>query len=113
MQEEFSDAVSLLPGRRDLIEHHIETLPGLVVHSYPYWLPEHTKNMVRDGFKAMLKMGVVREAHSDWISLMADGLGAQDRWMGQSVFVCTLERSMWCLNLTHSRCLALMNCLIG
>ncbi|KAL7889579.1 hypothetical protein AOLI_G00018370 [Acnodon oligacanthus] len=56
LQTEFSDVFSPLPGRTDLIEHHIETPPGVVVCSWPYRLPEH-KKVVQDEIKAMLDMG--------------------------------------------------------
>ncbi|KAI5617023.1 hypothetical protein C0J50_23276 [Silurus asotus] len=68
LQQEFADVFSPLPGRTNLIEHHIETSPGIVVRSRPYRLPEHRKNVVREELQAMLDMGVVEESHSDWSS---------------------------------------------
>lgn len=55
---------------KDLIEHHIETSPILVVCSHPYWLPEHKKNVVWDEFKAMHDITVTEESHSDWSNLV-------------------------------------------
>ncbi len=43
LQAEFADVFSPLPGLTNLIQHHIETEPCMVVHSWPYRLPEHKK----------------------------------------------------------------------
>ncbi|KAL1258023.1 hypothetical protein QQF64_011267 [Cirrhinus molitorella] len=43
LQNEFEDVFSPLPGRTNLIQHHIETKPGVEVRSRPYRLPEHKK----------------------------------------------------------------------
>ncbi len=43
LQAEFADVFSSLPGRTNLIQHHIETEPGMIVRSRPYRLPEHKK----------------------------------------------------------------------
>ncbi len=68
LQADFADVFSPLPGRTDLVQHHIETLPGEVARSRPYHLPEHKKNVVREELKAMLNLGVIEESHSDWAS---------------------------------------------
>ncbi len=68
VQADFSDVFSPLPGRTDLMQHHIEALPGEVARSRPYRLPEHKKNVVREELKAMLDLGVIEESHSDWAS---------------------------------------------
>ncbi len=68
LQADFADVFSPLPGRTDLVQHHIETLPGEVARSRPYRLPEHKKNVVREELKAMLNLGVIEESHSDWAS---------------------------------------------
>ncbi len=68
LQKEFADVFSPLPGRTNLIQHHIETEPGVVVRSRPYHLPEHTKKVVQSELEAMLEMGVIEESHSDWAS---------------------------------------------
>ncbi|XP_056598991.1 uncharacterized protein LOC130417451 [Triplophysa dalaica] len=68
LQTEFSDVFSPLPGRTNLIEHHIETIPGAVVRSRPYRLPEHKKIVVQKELEAMLDMGVIEESKSDWAS---------------------------------------------
>ncbi len=40
LQTEFAGVFSPLPGRTNLIQHHIETEPGIVVRSRTYHLPE-------------------------------------------------------------------------
>ncbi|XP_057201512.1 uncharacterized protein LOC130561305 [Triplophysa rosa] len=68
LQAEFADVFSPLPGRTNLIQHHIETEPGIVVRSRPYRLPEHKKKVVQGELDAMLKLGVIEESNSDWAS---------------------------------------------
>ncbi len=68
LQTEFADVFSPLPGRTNLIQHHIETELGVVVRSRPYRLPEHKKKVVQFELEAMLEMGVIEEFHSDWAS---------------------------------------------
>ncbi len=68
LQADFADVFSPLPGRTDLVQHHIEMLPGDVARSRPYRLPEHKKNVVREELKAMLDLGIIEESHSDWAS---------------------------------------------
>ncbi len=68
LQTEFADVFSPLPGRTNLIQHHIETEPGVVMRSRPYRLPEHKKKVVESELEAMLEMGVIEESHSDWAS---------------------------------------------
>ncbi len=68
LQTEFADVFSPLPGRTNLIQHHIESEPGVVVRSRPYRLPEHKKKVVQLELEAMLEVGVIEESHSDWAS---------------------------------------------
>ncbi len=68
LQADFADVFSPLPGRTNLVQHHVETLPGEVARSRPFRLPEHKKNVVREELKAMLDLGVIEESHSDWAS---------------------------------------------
>ncbi len=68
LQREFADLFSPRPGRTNLIQHHIETEPGVVVRSRPYRLPEHKKKVVQSELEAMLEMGVIEESRSDWAS---------------------------------------------
>ncbi len=68
LQKDFADVFSPRPGRTNLIQHHIETEPGVVVRSRPYRLPEHKKKVVQSDLEAMLELGVIEESHSDWAS---------------------------------------------
>ncbi len=68
LQREFADVFSPRPSRTNLIQHHIETEPGVVVRSRPYRLPEHKKKVVQSELEAMLEMGVIEESRSDWAS---------------------------------------------
>ncbi len=68
LQKDFADVFSPRPGRTSLIQHHIETEPGVVVRSRPYRLPEHKKKVFQSELEAMLEMGVIEESHSDWAS---------------------------------------------
>ncbi len=68
LQADFADVFSPLPGHTDLVQHHIEILPGDLARSRPYRLPEHKKNLVQEELKAMLNLGVIEESHSDWAS---------------------------------------------
>ncbi len=68
LQADFADVFSPLPCRTDIVQHHIEPLPGEVARSCPYRLPEHKKNVVQEELKAMLDLGVIEESHSDWAS---------------------------------------------
>ncbi len=43
LQAEFADVFSPLPGRTNLIQHHIESEPDVVVCRWLYRLPEHKK----------------------------------------------------------------------
>ncbi|TKS64962.1 Retrovirus-related Pol polyprotein from transposon 412 [Collichthys lucidus] len=55
-------------GRTSLIQHHVETHPGVTVRSRPYRLPEHKRKVIQAELEAMLKMGVIEESHSAWCS---------------------------------------------
>lgn len=68
LQQRFANVFSPLPGRTNLIQHHIETQPGVTVRSRPYRLPEHKRKVVQAELKAMLEMGVIEESGSAWCS---------------------------------------------
>ena len=57
-----------LPGRTSLIQHQVETHPGMMVRSRPYRLPEHKRKVVQAELKAMVEMGVIEECNSAWCS---------------------------------------------
>ncbi|KAI2647530.1 Transposon Ty3-I Gag-Pol polyprotein [Labeo rohita] len=94
---------SPLPGQTNLIQHHIETEPGVVVHSWPYCLAEHKKKVVRSELEVMLEIGVIEESQSDWTSPI--------------VLVPKMDGSVWfCVdyhkkNLPSPRCLDYTNLL--
>jgi len=58
LQQHYADVFSPLPGRTSLIQHHVETHPGVTVSSRPCQLPEHKRKVVQVELKAMLEMGV-------------------------------------------------------
>ena len=47
LQQHFADVFSPLPGRTKLMQHHVETSPGVTVRSRPYRLPEHKRKVVQ------------------------------------------------------------------
>ena len=68
LQKRFADVFSPLPGRTHLINHRIETTPGVSVRTRPYRLPEHKRKLVQAEIKTMLELGVIEESHSAWSS---------------------------------------------
>ncbi len=109
LQAAFADVFSPLPGRTDLIQHHIETEPGVVIRSRAYRLPEHKKKVVQTELEAMLEMGVIEESHSDWASPIVlvpktDG----------SIRFCVDYRKVNAVSkFAHIQCRELTNCMIG
>ena len=61
LQQRYADVFSPLPGRTSLIQHRVETHPGVTVRSQPYRLPEHKRKVVQAELKAMLAMGVIEQ----------------------------------------------------
>ena len=49
LQKCFTDVFSPLPGRTHLINHRIETTPGVSVRTRPYRLPEHKRSQTAPG----------------------------------------------------------------
>lgn len=47
LQQRFTDVFYPLPGRTSLMEHHFDMQPGVMVHSWPYRLPEHKRQVVQ------------------------------------------------------------------
>ena len=47
LQQHFADVFSPLPGRTKLMQHHVETPPGVTVRSRPYRLPEQKRKVVQ------------------------------------------------------------------
>lgn len=54
LQVEISNVFSHLPGHANLTEHHNEMSLTAVVHSHPYRLLQHKKQVVQDELQAML-----------------------------------------------------------
>ena len=59
---------SEVPGRTDLVEHQIHTLPVEKVCKRPYRIPEAQRVTVQREMTTMLEMGVLEESHSEWSS---------------------------------------------
>ncbi len=57
LQTEFADVFLPLSCRTSLIQHHIETEPGVLVRSRPYQLPEHKKKVVQSELEANIVTG--------------------------------------------------------
>ncbi len=53
LQAEFADVFSPLSGRTNLIQHHIEMEPGVVIRSRLCRLPAHKKKVVQSELEAM------------------------------------------------------------
>ena len=68
LQQRYADVFSPQPGRTNLIQHRVETHPGVTVRSRPYRLPEHKRKVVQAELKAMVEMGVIEESNSAWCS---------------------------------------------
>ena len=68
LQQRYADVFSPLPGRTSLIQHRVETHPGMTVHSRPYQLPQHKRKVLQAELKAMVEMGVIEESNSAWCS---------------------------------------------
>ena len=57
LQQRYADVFSPRPGCTSLIQHRVETHPGVTVRSRPYRLPEHKRKVVQAELKAMVEMG--------------------------------------------------------
>lgn len=51
-----------------LIEHYFEMQTSVTVHSRPYTLPGHERQIILKELAEMLKIGVIEESHSAWSS---------------------------------------------
>ena len=91
LQQRYADVFSPLPGRTSLIQHQVETHPGMTVHSRPYWLPEHKRKVVQAELKAMLEMEVIEESNSAWCSPIVL-VGKNDGVRGSVEVLCGLPQ---------------------
>ncbi len=57
LQAAFADVFSPLPGRTNLVQHHIETLPGEVARSRPYRHKKTQEKCSSGGVKGHAKLG--------------------------------------------------------
>ena len=58
--EEFEDALSIKPGKTDLIEHHIVTSTTKPIKLPPCRVPQAYQVMVRQEMKEMLNQGIIK-----------------------------------------------------
>ena len=68
LQQHFADVFSPLPGHTKLIQHQVETSPGVTVRPRLCRLPEHKRKVVQKELAAMLHMGAIEESNSAWCS---------------------------------------------
>lgn len=61
---EYADIFTDLPGRTNLVEHHIQTTTEIPIHQRPYRLPEAMKAVVRQELDKMLAQGVIEPSLS-------------------------------------------------
>lgn len=62
------DVFSPVPGKTNIIEHEILTIPGKRVNLKPYRIPEARREAIRLEIKRMLEFGVIEESLSEWSS---------------------------------------------
>ena len=62
------DRFSELPGRTDVIQHDIFTIPGKVVRQRPYRIPQARRTAIREEVGNMLNLNVIEESQSPWSS---------------------------------------------
>ncbi len=65
---QFSDVFSAVPGKTQVLQHHIRTPPGVVVKQRPYRIPEARRQAIEDEIQQMLKLGVIEPSRSPWSS---------------------------------------------
>ncbi len=65
---QFSDVFSPLPGQTNVIQHDIQTPPGVIVRQRPYRVPEARRRAIEGEIHQMLKLGVIEPSHSPWSS---------------------------------------------
>ncbi len=65
---QFSDVFSPLPGQTNIIQHDIQTPPGVIVRQRPYRVPEARRRAIEEEIHQMLKLGVIEPSRSPWSS---------------------------------------------
>ncbi len=61
---QFSDVFSAVPGKTQVLQHHIKTPPGVVVKQRPYHIPEARRQAIEEEIQQMLKLGVIEPSRS-------------------------------------------------
>ncbi|KAL5467240.1 hypothetical protein EMCRGX_G031440 [Ephydatia muelleri] len=70
LRAEFTDVMSDLPGKAELVEHRIETGDAKPVRLPPYRLPHAYRDIVKKELEEMEKYGIIEKSTSDWFSLI-------------------------------------------
>ncbi len=65
---QFSDVFSPLPGQTNVIQHDIQTPPGVIIRQRPYRVPEARRRAIEEEIQQMLKLGVIEPSRSPWSS---------------------------------------------
>ncbi len=65
---QFSDVFSPLPGQTNIIQHDIQTPPGVIIRQRPYRVPEARRRAIEEEVQQMLKLGVIEPSRSPWSS---------------------------------------------
>ncbi len=63
---QFSDVFSPLPGQTNVIQHDIQTPPGVIIRQRPYRVPEARRRAIEEEIQQMLKLGAIEPSHSPW-----------------------------------------------
>lgn len=59
-----------MPRWTHLIQHEIKTLPGIVIHHWPFWVLETRCQAIEDEVARMLQEGIIEKSTSPWFSLI-------------------------------------------
>ncbi len=65
---QFSDVFSPLPRQINVIQHDIQTPPGVIIRQRPYRVPEARRRAIEEEIQQMLKLGVIEPSRNPWSS---------------------------------------------
>ncbi len=65
---QYSEVISLLPGRTTVVHHDIVTEPGRKVRLKPYRIPEAQREAICEEVRKMLDLNIIEESNSAWSS---------------------------------------------
>ena len=68
MLEEFSDVLTDLPGRTNLIEYEMKLTTTDPIRSKPYAVPHAKRDLLKQEIEKMLRMGVIEKSSSSYAS---------------------------------------------